>query len=104
MQLQQLDIDRLVERFRLHAVQRGDVAIKQHLPIADREHAGLRIMLKRKAPLAVLVALGGVGDADARGGGELDPRAVIPLSPLPHAPPQTCSRRIHRHSSTHPRP
>jgi len=27
--------------FRLHAVQRGDVAVKQHLLIADREHAGL---------------------------------------------------------------
>ena len=66
----------LVERFRLHAVQRGDVAVKQHLLIADREHAGLRIMLKRKAPLAVLVAFGSVGDADARGGGELDARAV----------------------------
>ena len=33
-------------------------------------------MLKRKTPLAVLVALGGVGDADARGGGEPDARAV----------------------------
>ena len=28
------------------------------------------IALKSKTPLAVLVALGGVGDADARGGGE----------------------------------
>ena len=34
------------------------------------------ILLKRKAPFAFLVALGGVGDADARGGGELDARAV----------------------------
>ena len=33
-------------------------------------------MLNRKAPLAVLVALGGVGDANARGGGELDARTV----------------------------
>ena len=33
-------------------------------------------MLKRKAPFAVLVALGRVGDADARGGGELDARAA----------------------------
>jgi hypothetical protein len=30
-----------------------------------------RFILNRKTPLAVLVALGGVGDADARGGGEL---------------------------------
>ena len=59
-------------------------------------------MLKRKAPFAILVALGCVGDADARRGGELDARAVIPLSPLPHVPPQTCSRRIHRHLSGHP--
>ena len=44
--------------------EKGEDPIKQHLLIADREHAGLRIMLKRKAPLAVLVALGGVGDAD----------------------------------------
>ena len=60
-------------------------------------------MPKRKAPFAVLVTLGRVGNADARGGGELDARAVIPLSPLPHAPPQTCSRRNCRHSSAHPR-
>ena len=38
-------------------------------------------MLKRKTPLAVLVALGGVGDADARGGGELDACAAR-TSPL----------------------
>ncbi len=48
------------------------------------------ILLMRKAPLAVLVALGGVGDADTRGGGELYARAIIPLSPLPHVPPQSC--------------
>ena len=34
-------LDCLVECFRLHAVQRGDVAIEQHLLIAYREHAGL---------------------------------------------------------------
>ena len=39
------------------------------------------ILLMRKAPLAVLVALGGVGDADARGGGELDACAAR-TSPL----------------------
>ena len=33
-------------------------------------------LLNRKAPLAVLVAFGSVGDADARGGGEPKPRAA----------------------------
>ena len=34
-------LDGLVERFRFHAIQRGDISVEQHLLIADREHAGL---------------------------------------------------------------
>ena len=51
-------------------------------------------LFKRKAPLAVLVALGGVGDADARGGGELDARAV---AFKPTAKPRADKRFCHRH-------
>ena len=50
--------------------------VAQSLPSRARDKTRAGYRLASKTPLAVLVALGGVGDADARGGGELDSRAV----------------------------
>ena len=58
---------------RIQINRNGEEYLERHILTTFLSRTGK--LYKRKTPLAVLVALGGVGDADARGGGELDARA-----------------------------